>query len=288
MNNKAIFKKKIIVSLISIVISILILPLILGEYGNNFIHDYLGLILIYSLFASPFMILLGIPVNIIAGFVLKKVTRFKPFINLLLHSVPALIIGVILFNEEFFLIFIPVFISSIFFVVDTLVFLRESTSKKKYFVLIVPFIFLLTLLTPNLIDKWQFSQIQNEELPLVELDVNGEVVEITPNTCWDSDGSNGCPVDNKPYLLPIDPIGINEFNVEKEVEIKTRVHIPNSKRDYSISVFYIDGKKIKDLKVEGNEFLIPTHIQEQVVKVNITMDNSQKVSFQYGIRTGNR
>ncbi|MBX9975095.1 hypothetical protein [Cytobacillus firmus] len=288
MDNILIFKKKLFVSLISIIICILFLPLVLGaEYHINFIQEYIGLMIFYGIYTLPFLVFLGVPINILSGFVLKRFNRLKIFINFLLHTIPALIIGLFMFsNGPFALICIPILISSIFFVIDTLVFQKEQKSRKKYTVIILPFTILLILLIPSFINEWEFVAIQKEEKPVVELNVSGEVVNIKPSTCWDSDNSSGCPADDEPFLLPIDPFVKNEFYVANEAIVK--VNIPNTKRKYTITVFYIDEKATKKITVKGNKFILPAHIPEQAVKVIATMDSSQKVSFNFGIRNGNR
>lgn len=287
MSNKLIIKKKLFVSLISIVIAILGLPLVLGEYHTSFIQEYIGTMIFYGFFATPYMVFLGASVNILSGFVLKRISRFKMFINFLLHTIPALIIGFVMFSGgPFVLICIPILVSSIFFTVDTLVFQKEQKSRKKYTVIILPFAIWLILLIPNFVDKLEFAEIQKEEIPRVELNVNGEVVKIKPSTCWDSDDSSGCPVADEPFLLPIDPVGINVFDMADEAEVK--VSIPNTKKKYTLTVFYIDENVTKKLTVKGNKFTLPAHIHEQVVMVTATMDSSQKVYFYFGIRNGNR
>lgn len=287
MNNTLIFKKKLFVSLISIVICILCLPLVLGgEYHNNFIQEYIGFMIFYGIYVLPFLVFLGVPINFLSGFVLKRFNRFKNLINFLFHAIPALIIGLFLFpGGSFELICIPILVSSIFFVIDTLVFQKEQKSRKKYTVTILPLTIWLILLIPSFIDEWEYAAIQKEATPQVELNVSGEVVKITPSTCWDSDNSSGCPVDDEPFLLPIDPFLKNEFYVADEAIVK--VNIPNTKRKYTIDVFYIEENATKKITVRGNKFILPAHIPEQAVKVIATMDSSQKISFDFGIRNSN-
>jgi hypothetical protein len=283
MSNKLIIKNKLFVSLISIVISILGLPLVLGEYHSNFIQEYIGMTILYGIFALPYIVFVGTPVNVLSGFILKRISRFKMFINFMLHAIPALITGLFVFP---YIIGIPILVSSIFFVVDTLVFQKEQKSRKKFTVIVLPFAIWFILLIPVFIDKRESAAIQKEEIPRVELNVSGEVVKITPSTCWDSDDSSGCPVDNKPFLLPIDPFVKNEFYVVDESVVE--ITIPNTKRKYTINVFYIDGNETKKLTAKDNKFILPAHIPEQAVKVIVSMDSSQKVSFKFGIRNGNR
>ncbi|WP_205173680.1 hypothetical protein [Bacillus pakistanensis] len=57
----------------------------------------------------------------------------------------------------------------------------------------------------------------------------------------------------------------------------------------SLNVYYIDDKKIRLATHKGSKhFTLPSNIPEQAVKVTVEMMDSQKFSFSFGIRNGNR
>ncbi|KAA0542757.1 hypothetical protein FZW96_21180 [Bacillus sp. BGMRC 2118] len=283
MNNNVFFKK-ILVSIISIVISILLLPLLMGGFHTNFLQEYVHTLLLYSIYGIPFMVFLGAPVNILSGFILERNFQFKLFINFLIHVVPALVVGIFMFSGGPFLI-ICLFVSSIFFVVDTIVFKKNQDSNKLYFVILLPFFVWLFIYIPNYINKLEFSQIQNREPAIVELNVNGEIQEVRASACWDSEGSSGCPIDDEPILLPIDAAMSNEFKLTDETEVSVNIH--NREKYTKMQVFYLDEHVTKKVTTEGNKFILPDNLQDQVVKVSVTMDDSEIISFNFGIRYSN-
>lgn len=55
-----------------------------------------------------------------------------------------------------------------------------------------------------------------------------------------------------------------------------------------MKAYYLDGDEIVEVNAQGNKFTLTAHIHEQVVKVVVTTENNQILSFAFGIRNGVR
>ncbi|WP_139205992.1 MULTISPECIES: hypothetical protein [unclassified Bacillus (in: firmicutes)] len=168
--------------------------------------------------------------------------------------------------------------------------MRKEIQIKFRYLILIPYMLLGLSLIPNMITRvketMDYNIMHDQGPPIIDLYVNEEKVSVKPGTCWSPDGSEGCPIDRKPYLLPIDPVGIDEFVVSGEIIVKTK--FMNSKDEYSMEAYYLDGNEIKEIHESNNSFILPENIRDQVVKVTITTEPSQKLSFSFGIRNRNR
>jgi hypothetical protein len=299
-------RRKLIVSFISITISLICLPFILGlelsayqleqEGILYFFQEYFRKLFFYGIISIQFILIIGIPVTIFAGYITGKLIRFKTIVNFMIHTVPAFIFGILFFQEAFqetfpfYFIMIPVIIASIFFAVDE-IYIRKKDRSNKFLFALVPILLWGIIFMPGYLEQVKDTRTMNEinELPLPkpEVSVNEETAVIEKSSaCWDSDESSGCPIDKDPLLLPIDHTGINEFKIAGEAKI--RIAMKNTDLDYKFQVYYLQDGEVKRIDVSNKEFVLPANIQEQIVKVTAIMENSQRISFPIGIRNGNR
>ncbi|CAG9621514.1 hypothetical protein [Sutcliffiella rhizosphaerae] len=277
--NETFIKKKGIVTLISVTITLLLLGI--GQLLENvpLLSAFtINLLVLFVIF------IIGIPVNVCAGIITKQIGKFPITINFFLHILPALIIDIYLFKM------IPyglsVLIASIFFVVDTLFFHSPKNILSKTSLLIVPIILFMVLAFPRIMDEHNFNQVTKDGTPDIELTVNNETVIIQPSSCWSSAGSQGCQFDTIPYLLPLEWDGIDEFFIEGEVTIEMKFE--SSLQVIELTTDYLYEDNLVKIDATNNRFVLPADIKEQVVVVNATLENSQKLMFTFGIRNGNR
>jgi hypothetical protein len=85
--------------------------------------------------------------------------------------------------------------------------------------------------------------------------------------------------------LPTDDVGIVEFQVDDKANV--HINLKDTDQTYEIEVYYLKEEKTKKITAKKNSFALPKDIQEQVVKVNVRMKNTQMLSFSFGIRNGN-
>jgi hypothetical protein len=185
---------------------------------------------------------------------------------------------------------IPVIVAAIFFAVDEILQKERNIGIKAFFAL-VPMIITGIVLAPSILEKAETKRVMHEMdmngPPQPVINVNGMTADIErPNACWDSDGSTGCPINKDPYILPIDPVGIDEFKVSGGIKVKIKMN--NTDQDFILQAYYIHQNEAKEIKGKDNEFELPENIQEQVVQVTAIMGNTQRVSFVFGIRNGIR
>ncbi|MGD6793131.1 hypothetical protein [Metabacillus indicus] len=271
---------------LSIIISLLVFPIAVGfENNGNLLMEYARNFVLCTMYGGPFLLVIGVPVHLLAGYIVEKSKRFKLTVSFLIHILPAAIIGFALFGEAGFLIGIPVISASVFFAADAVIYRRVSRPAIAGIVLLPVLIYGLMCI-PQLIQKAEFRAIQNEPEPMAELTVNEQTSPIRLGTCWDSDDSSGCPIDREPYLLPTDDVGVAEFQVNGEAYAE--LNFLNTDRSFTLEVYYLTDNGVEKIKTDQNGFTLPDGIKEQVIKGTATMDNSQKVSFSVGIRSGNR
>ncbi|MEM5017666.1 hypothetical protein WKH31_15335 [Metabacillus indicus] len=284
MNN---VKRRTKTIVLSIIISLLVFPIVLGfESRGNLLMQYGRNFVFCTVFGGPFLLIAGVPVHLLAGFIVEKSKRFKLTVSFLIHILPAAAIGFALFGEAAFLIGIPVISAAVFFAVDALIFRRVIQPVKIAGIVLLPVLIYGLMCLPQLIQKAEFRAIQNEPRPMAELTVNEQTSSIRLGTCWDSDDSSGCPIDREPYLLPTDDVGVAEFQVNGEAFAE--LNFLNTDRSFTLEVYYLTDNGVEKIKTDQNGFTLPDGIKEQVIKGTATMDNSQKVSFSVGIRSGNR
>jgi hypothetical protein len=253
--------RKIKVSVISIIISLLVLPFILGlelsprdmeQDGILYlIKEYRNSILLYGFYALPFMVCLGVPVTLLAERSIKKVKKFKVILNFLIHIIPAILFGFFLFYKlPLLLMGIPVIVAAIFFAVDEILQKERNIGIKAFFAL-VPMIITGIVLAPSILEKAETKRVMHEMdmngPPQPVINVNGMTADIErPNACWDSDGSTGCPINKNPYILPIDPVGIDEFKVSGGIKVKIKMN--NTDQDFTLQAYYIHQNETKEIK----------------------------------------
>ncbi|KEZ52485.1 hypothetical protein [Metabacillus indicus] len=272
---------------LSIIISLLVFPAVLGfENSENLLMEYARNFVFCTVYGGPFLLIAGVPVHLLAGFIVEKIERFKLTVSFLIHILPAAAIGFALFGEAAFLIGIPVISAAVFFAVDALIFRRVIHPAKIAGIVLLPVLIYGLMCIPQLIQKAEFRDIKNEPRPMAELTVNEQTSSIRLGSCWDSDDSSGCPIDREPYLLPTDDVGVTEFQVDGEAFAE--LNFLNTDRSFTLEVYYLTDDGVEQIKTDQNGFTLPDGIKEQVIKGTATMDNSQKVSFSVGIRSGNR
>jgi hypothetical protein len=291
---KGMWTNRMKVVIVSLFLSLLVLPLlsgvfeplVRGEGDVTVFEEYWLLLLAFAMYATPVILCTAVPVNLIAGFVTKKVKHFKLLMSFLIHIIPAGLIGLmggIGFTS------LTLFVAFIFFGVDYLIIHRESSIKFRY-VALVPFAIILFSILPEIMeiaeDSIDYTVIKNKKTPQIDLYVNQKRASIHPSSCWTNNKSEGCMVDTEPYILPISPVGIDEMVVSGDVEVE--VIIANEEKHLPMDAYYIDGNEIVKTNVTKNTFTLPAHIKEQVVKVVITTESNQKLFFSFGIRNGNR
>jgi hypothetical protein len=124
-------------------------------------------------------------------------------------------------------------------------------------------------------------------IPLVSIDGTTLTIQETYNMCWKI--TESCmEEDDEPFLLPIDTTVLKEIRVNDKENIS--IELKNKERAIkSLNVYYIDDKKVKSVTYKGGkDFTLPSNIPEQAVKVTVEMEDTQKFSFSFGIRNGNR
>ncbi|WP_411334801.1 hypothetical protein ACK1LH_06395 [Metabacillus indicus] len=284
MNN---VKRRTKTIVLSIIISLLVFPIVLGfESRGNLLMQYRRNFVFCTVYGGPFLLIAGVPVHLLAGYIVGKIKKFKLTVSFLIHILPAAFIGFALFGEAAFLIGIPVISAAVFFAVDAVIYRRVNHPIKIAGVVLLPALIYVLMCIPQLIQKAEFRAIQNEPEPMAELTVNEQTSPIRLGTCWDSDDSSGCPIDREPYLLPTDDVGVAEFQVNGEAFAE--LNFLNTDRSFTLEVYYLTDNGVEKIKTDQNGFTLPDGIKEQVIKGTATMDNSQKVSFSVGIRSGNR
>ncbi|MGM7702981.1 hypothetical protein ACSVDE_14720 [Pseudalkalibacillus sp. Hm43] len=121
-------------------------------------------------------------------------------------------------------------------------------------------------------------------VPVVKINDEASLIGKVERMCWGIDCMEGHP---GPYVLPIDPIGIAEFDIQGKAHIE--INLNQTERDYkSIRYMYIENDEIHDKTIQRSSFTLPSTIPEQVVKVTVEMKDTQKFTFAFGIRNGNR
>lgn len=273
-------KRKIVASALSMGISILVVPIF------SITEGYFSMLVWFGLYMTPLMLLIGVPVSFLATYLLKRKPRFLIVWNALIHLLPAVVVGYLLFPLTPFM-FLIVLVASIFFAVDTLYYYQLTTLRYKTAVLLVIALTSFLVFLPTLVQTVESFYINRVGPPQVELRVNGKEVAGGSSSCWSSE-EDGCGVGNQdPFLLPIDPVANNELQVGDEVEVEARL-IDFEEDDYYIEIYYYQDDEIQSMRFEEEVFLLPKGLKEQMVKLSIVTDNGWKLYQSFGLRNGNR
>ncbi|RLQ94555.1 hypothetical protein [Falsibacillus albus] len=280
---KAIIKRKFIGIPLAIIISLFILPLIIGmeqSYGESLIS--------YGAFALPFILLFGVPVHIISTFLALKVPRYKTLLNFVIHIGSAYLVAFLLFKSEWYFISVcTASIAAIFFAVDEVLFRPNNSRIKKVLLSLVPIAVWAAVYSPIMIGSIQakhtLAEINKEGKPIPEITVNGETKSFLKATyCWDSDNSSGCPENDHPFLLGKHDSEKYIFDAPGKSNIS--IHLKGTKQDYSLVIYYIEGNETKKLTTKKHQFSLPADVPDQYVKAMVITENSRKISLWFGIR----
>lgn len=298
------FKRKVLVSLISIILSLFIFPFILGieysgfQYGpfelGGFFKAYFNSFMWFGLINST-VLLAGIAVTFISGVIIKKIgeNKFIVIVNLLIHLIPGIIILLISipFPSEFFIFQgIPLLVGAIFFAVDELLQWKIHKFNGLIAIILVPFILWGVIVFPSMLDqaedKKHLTVVKETPIPEVVVTYNGEKGNLVNlSDCWEHENSV-CEDEKDPFLLPIDSTGLTEYEVRNAPELK--VTLKGTEEKYKIRAYYEQNGEIKKANGKGNKIKFPSNLQEQAVRVIVHQDNDQRLSFHIGFRTGIR
>jgi hypothetical protein len=291
------FKHKVLVSIISMIVSAIIMPFILGIDGFaqepfNF-KSYINS-LAYQGLLSLYIHVLLIPVTFLAGFILNKFVNntYKILLNLVIHLIPGVILLFVLplSPDIFFLLGIPLFIGSIYFAVDELLQWKKYKFNGLVLIILVPFILWGVILFPSILDqaavKKQQKIISETPIPEVEVTYNGEKANLVNLTdCWKHEESV-CEDEKNPFLLPLDPTGLTEYEVKGTPVLEVKLKGTDLK--YTIRGYYLKDSSVKKVSGKGTKITFPSDLQEQAVRIIVDQENNQKISFYVGFKTGVR
>lgn len=298
------FKHKMLVSLISIVLSLLIFPFILGTEYSNIPGEHFRLDDFFNAYSNSFMwfallnsivLLAGIVVTFIAGFIIKKIgeNKYIVLINLLIHILPGLVILIISspISVNFLIIKgIPLVVGSIFFAVDELLQWKKHKFNGLIALILIPFIIWGIIIFPSILDqvedKKHLKVVEETPIPEVVITYKGEEGKLVNlSDCWEHENSV-CEDEKDPFLLPIDPTGLTEYEVRDTPELK--VTLKGTKEKYKIRAYYIQNGDTMQAIGKGNKIEFPSNLQEQAVRIIVHQENNQRLSFHVGFRTGIR
>jgi uncharacterized membrane protein YeaQ/YmgE (transglycosylase-associated protein family) len=281
-------KSKSKVISISILLVLILAPILFP------LETYLQTLGIYTFAGGLLMLMVGVPVTFIAGFITTRVSRFSLLLNIILHVIPAFIVGLCLNTghfhiESLFFIGIPVFASAIFFVVDEIIFHKKNLIKKtrKYIFLFPIAVYLLfagPVFIKGFVAKHAAEQIKQKEVPTVTLHFNNQYIPIKSSYCWTSDGE-GCVYETEPFPLPEESVdGVKE--IQLSIPGTLDFQFDNSKGEPTIYAYLFDGNEKKKLKEIGTSIDLPSDIPEQGIKFVVKWDNNETIWFLIGVRTG--
>lgn len=292
-------KRKLLVSFISIVLSILLFPFILGmEYSwfqSEFLEAYLNSLFWLGLF-NLMVLLAGIPVTFVAGFITSKMSENKYIVllNLFIHLTPGIIILAVSkpSTSLFFFIIpgVPLFVGSIFFAVDELLRRKKHKFNGLIGIFLIPLVACGAIVFPSNLnqaaDKKQMEVINETPIPEVEVTYNGTIAHLVNLTdCWELEHSD-CEDQKDPFLLPIDPTGLTEYKVQGTPELLVKLNETEAK--YTLRAYYLVDGKIEKINGKGNKIKFPPNLQEQAIRIVVQQDNNRKLFFHIGFRTGIR
>ncbi|WLD93048.1 hypothetical protein [Alkalihalobacillus sp. AL-G] len=178
-------------------------------------------------------------------------------------------------------------------IVYCLILAFQVKSKKKIVISFLLLILFSTVFIPiySKVIKHEMllHKIENTETPVPLITVNSKTTSVKGifSLCWEA--TDSCiEGNNKPYLLPIDPLdGIKEFKIKGKAKI--HIGLKNSSRKIkNLHVYYFEDKKVQKITIKDTNFILPSTIPEQAVRVTVEMEDTQKFSFNFGIRNGNR
>lgn len=288
-------KKKAIITALTIIIYILFLIITGFFHSEGFVTTFW-----FTLVGVPIMLVVGTPVNIMAGFLTKDLTKFRFWINLLLHIAPAYIAGILLFNGYLligggdFLQLFPLGIACVYFILDELIF-HEGRHKKSAILLpLVPITILGAAYMPTMIDGYAqektIDRIEKNGPPVAEVTLNNETKEISTDYCTERYTYNGCHEDTKPTILPLADIGDTVFIYSGAADLSFKVSNASSS-SFEYVVTYYENSKQKQLKTKtlaSNTVTLQGDIPEQIIKIEGYGDKDEKVTFFVGLRNGVR
>ncbi|WP_421381545.1 hypothetical protein ACOJQI_20400 [Bacillus salacetis] len=292
-------KQKLKVSLISILASTILLPLFFpidmpfSFSAADYLASYSKSFLFYAGFGGIFMILIGLPVNFIAGLITKYTAKFTHIANFVIHLLPAILFGGLIFPfswpDSLPFMAMPAFSAAIFFIVDEILFHKVNlrSHKAKLIFLIPPAAYIL-FMSPTLITHLQTeiikAQIDKKGAPVVTATINGQAAPIRSTYCWTNDGE-GCVYDTEPFILPR-ARGIEGLEGEvpfTESPADLTFDFQNSAGEPSCYAYYHDGTKVKKVKIEDLTLKLPDNMPDQLVRFLAEWDTHEKVWFYVGV-----
>ncbi|WLR42253.1 hypothetical protein LC087_16200 [Bacillus carboniphilus] len=289
-------KQKCKISFISILLSLLLLPVFFPvDLPFHFsieglLDSYFQSLLFYIVYGTIFMITIGVPVNFLAGTITKSITKFTHIINLLIHVIPAFLFFsplLFLFSLQESLLFIgmAVFSASIFFVVDEIIYHKINLKTRRATLLyFVPLLTYLTFTGPSFVqildNNITSAQIEKKGRPIVTAIINGEEIKINSSYSWSSHGG-GEVYDTDPYLIHpkngmddiyfTDPLTSITFNFD------------NNSGQPEFYAYYYENNEKKKVKIVDSTIELPNNIPSQLVKFVATWDNHERISFVIGV-----
>lgn len=228
----------------------------------------------YSFYFVSIFLIFSVPVNLFSYVIVKNIPRnFQTIVNFAIHLIPAYGIGLYILGG---LEMVVVFCASFVFVFDELIVWR----RRKWTSFIAPLLIMLIIvgiyLYPSLESYTVKKRIREHGYPTVALQFGGESFnDLEGHYCYTSSG--GCANGIEPYLLPLDDIGMVEFDRSADDEINVKVD--NFAEKPTIYVHYIHHEKKIKKRLHNQTFTIPPEIPDQVIVFEIEMDKEFKTAY---------
>ncbi|WP_377887606.1 hypothetical protein [Alkalihalobacillus sp. R86527] len=288
--------KKTLISILAVIIYVLFL-LASGLFLSS---EGMVTTFWFTLVGVPIMLLIGTPVNILAGFLTRNLNRFRFWANLFLHIIPAYVAGILLFNTHLFsgdsgyIQLFPLGIACVYFILDELIFYNGLHKKTSFLLPLVPVVVLGAAYIPSIVESNAnnnvIDYIEENGTPVAEVTLENDTKKISTDYCTEGYTYNGCHTDTKPTILPLADIGGTKFTYQGPAKLSFSISNTFSS-SYEYVVSYYENSTQKQLKsktLASNTVTLPADIPEQIIVVEGYGDKDEKVTFFVGLRNGVR
>ncbi|WP_191562362.1 hypothetical protein [Metabacillus idriensis] len=280
-------RKLLIAAAVSLFINIIFFISVLMQ--SNTFHGLFSELTSLFIFISIFIFMLGLPVSILAYFIVRDMEDSRMAINFVIHIGSSVIIGFLLFKVLFFFVILTFVAGFLFFIGDEVfIFQNEHTRKiNKLWSAVSVLLLILVISAPIL---WIFP---NQDANLNEADAidknlppgltliwnESSIKNISPVHCKQEEKE--CQADRAPYKLP--EAGANLDIVDSYYTNTVEFEITNRIEEPSYEFFYLEGAKVKKIGLVDNKLVIPYGLKAQVMKGNLIWED-EVLSFSIAVK----
>ncbi|WP_270180210.1 hypothetical protein [Alkalihalobacillus sp. CinArs1] len=288
-------KKKALITGLTVITYILFLVI------TGFFHsDGVATTFLFTFYGVPIMLMIGTPVNILAGFITRNLVPFRFWVNLMIHIIPAYIAGILLFNgylfqgDGGFLQLFPLGIACIYFIYDELIYHDGRHKKSALLLPLVPVVILGTAYMPILIEIYAqettVDRIEESGPPVAEVTLQNDSKKISTDYCTEGYTYNSCHEETKPTILPLADIGDTTFIYNGPAQLSFEVTNAESVSFEYVVTYYVNSKQkqLKSKTLASDTVTLPADIPEQIIKVEGYGNKDEKITFFVGLRNGVR